>query len=426
MNFSIYDLVYLTASIFGTYIIYRFMRIFFNRLITNKKIELLSYIIYYIFISTLYLYIKIPVVMFIGNLLSFLGLSCNYKASLKERLTATSLIYIILMAIETIVALLTGFFNISILKPNLEYTSIIGIILIRIVSFIVVLLLESFRNIKKGYQIPNSYWASIFIIPSASFYIILTLLVMYANNTYEVSIAISLILVINILVFYLFDELMKSTEIKIEKAILNQEKKYYAKQFELMKSSINITRSLRHDLSNHMGAIESLLNKGYDEKALEYIQQLRSLSYSDKEFAHSDNIVIDSILNYKLQEAESRGADISLNLKIPSDLKFISVDMVVILGNLLDNAIEAINKLETNKKILVSISYKKGILFIHVENSFNGKVNMVNGNIISSKNEKINHGLGMQNISRTLEKYNGSMEYSYTDNKFIVYVMMFI
>lgn len=426
MNFSIYDLVYLTASIFGTYIIYRFMRIFFNRLITNKKIELLSYIIYYIFISTLYLYIKIPVVMFIGNLLSFLGLSCNYKASLKERLTATSLIYIILMAIETIVALLTGFFNISILKPNLEYTSIIGIILIRIVSFIVVLLLESFRNIKKGYQIPNSYWASIFIIPSASFYIILTLLVMYANNTYEVSIAISLILVINILVFYLFDELMKSTEIKIEKAILNQEKKYYAKQFELMKSSINITRSLRHDLSNHMGAIESLLNKGYDEKALEYIQQLRSLSYSDKEFAHSDNIVIDSILNYKLQEAESRGADISLNLKIPSDLKFISVDMVVILGNLLDNALEAINKLETNKKILVSISYKKGILFIHVENTFNGKVNMVNGNIISSKNEKINHGLGIQNISITLEKYNGSMEYSYTGSKFIVDVMMFI
>lgn len=426
MNFSIYASVYLTTSIFGTYIIYKFMKVFFNRLITTKNIELLSYIIYYVLISSLYLYVNIPVVMLICNVLSFLALSYNYKAALKDRLAAISLMYIVLMSIETIIALLTGFFNISILKPNLEYSSSVGMILIRIISFIVVLLLENYRDIKKGYLIPNSYWLSIFIIPLASFYIIVTLLVLNSNSPYQISIAVSLILVINILVFYLYDELMKATEVKIEKAILNQEKKYYAKQFELMKSSINITRSLRHDLSNHIGAIESLLKKGYDKKALEYILQLRSTCYSNKEFAHSDNIVIDSILNYKLHEAESSGTDISLNLKVPSDLELVSIDMVVILGNLLDNAIEATKKLENNKKILVSINYKKGILFIHVENSFDGNVSLDGGYIISSKKDKKNHGLGLQNILRILERYNGSMEYRYTDNNFIVDVIIYL
>lgn len=425
MTFNIYHSVYLTASIFGTYTIYRFMKVFFSRLITNKRIELLSYMAYYILVSFLYLNVNIPVIMLICNVLSFLALSYNYKATLKERLTAISLIYIVLMAIETIIALLTGFFNISILTPGLEYTSIIGMILVRVVSFILVLFIGNYRNIKKGLLIPTSYWLSIFIIPSVSFYIILILLI-NSKKHFQVSIAISLLLIINIIVFYLYDGLMIASEAKVEKFILSQEKKYYAKQFELMKSSINITRALRHDLSNHMGAIESLLKKGYDEKVLEYIQQLRNLSYSDKEFAHSGNIVIDSILNYKLQEAESKGANISLNLKVPSDLELVSIDMVVILGNLLDNAIEAINKLENDKKILASINYKKGILLIHIENAFDGNVSLDDGNIISSKKDKKDHGLGLKNVLRILEKYNGSLEYSYTESSFTVDIIMYI
>lgn len=93
MDISLYNLVYIITNIFGTYIIYKFMSIFFNRKEVNRKIELLSYLGYFIMITIIYLFIKIPVVMMICNINAFIGLSLNYKANIKKRILAVLVLH---------------------------------------------------------------------------------------------------------------------------------------------------------------------------------------------------------------------------------------------------------------------------------------------------------------------------------------------
>ncbi|HAZ05360.1 MAG TPA: GHKL domain-containing protein, partial [Acetobacterium sp.] len=109
MALSTYEMVYLLTNIFGTYIVYKFMHIFFETKEVNHKIEFLSYVGYYIFIALVYLTINIPVVTMIGNIVAYFGLSFNYKAGIKRRLLSVLMIYLIGMCIEVIVALLSGY-----------------------------------------------------------------------------------------------------------------------------------------------------------------------------------------------------------------------------------------------------------------------------------------------------------------------------
>lgn len=99
-------------------------------------------------------------------------------------------------------------------------------------------------------------------------------------------------------------------------------------------------------------------------------------------------------------------------------------DMVAIIGNLLDNAMEAVCKTET-RRICMDVNYKKGRIFIYLENTYDGRINCKNGDILSTKSGGV-HGYGLKNIRKTLEKYNGCMDIEYTDTVFSVDILMYI
>lgn len=240
------------------------------------------------------------------------------------------------------------------------------------------------------------------------------------------SIIISLLFLIIVFIFYLYDGLKSYAEMKIEKSILEQERRYYTNQFHLMKSSVENTAALKHDIVNHIGTIGSLIRENEVSKALSYINLLEEYTNFNNKLVESGNLVIDSILNYKLDYVKSMGVTTHLDIKVPSDLELESFDMVVILGNLLDNAIEALKKLKENKTLWVSIRYDRGILIIRTQNNFDGKISVGSKGLITTKEDKGNHGLGLKNIKSTLEKYNGLLEYSYTDNMFKADVLMYI
>lgn len=228
------------------------------------------------------------------------------------------------------------------------------------------------------------------------------------------------------LIFYLYDGLKKSAEIEIEKIVLEQEKKYYMKQFELIKSSIDYTMALKHDISNHIATIGSLVNNNKNSKVLDYMNQLVEYTDFSMEYINSGNSVIDSILNYKLDYIKTIGAEVDLEVKISSNLNLVSFDMVVILGNLLDNAIDALKKVEKNKILSISIRYEKGLLFIHIKNTFDGNIFENQNNLITLKKDRKNHRLGLRNVKSTLEKYNGTMKYNYTEDMFTMSIIMYL
>ncbi len=419
-----YDLVYLMSNIIGTYVIYKFMRIFFEESLVNKKIEFLFYALYFIIISVLYLFIDIPVVMLVGNILCLFIISSGYKSFIKKRVIAVLSIYLTLMILESIVVLLTGYFKFPPFSKS-DYSSILGVITIKFLSFIVVFIFGKYKNIKKSVQIPSRYWVALILIPIGSLYNIIVLFEANTLQLYQVTICIVLFLIINLVIFYIYDVLNNFFETKLEEIVLRQQNRYYNKQFKIMQKSIEKTRSIQHDYKKHFLTLRNYIKENQNEKAISYISELTDNVYDDKKYISSGYIVLDSILNFKLHEIEEKDIDISVELSIlPLSLNIKDLDMTVILGNILDNAIKATSNVE-HKKITMKINYEKGILYIYIQNTFDGIVYSKGNTIETRHKDEEKHGFGLKNIEKILKKYNGTMDISYTENLFCVELMIY-
>ncbi|WP_160316126.1 sensor histidine kinase [Acetobacterium bakii] len=418
-------MVYLITNIFGTYIVYKFMHVFFETKEANHKIEFLSYAGYYIFIALVYLTINIPVITMIGNMLAYLGLSFNYKARIKRRLLSVLMIYLILICVEVIVALLTGYFKYSLISTN-TYSTEYVLVLAQTISYLVVRILNNYKNIRKGETIPLANWIAIIIIPISSLYIVLTLFQATGLPWEQILIGVVLILLVNFTTFYLYDVISASMVDKMDKSLLGQQNKYYHKQFELMESSLKTTKAMRHDLRNHLSAIYALVEKGEKDAALKHLTKMTDVYDDKKQYACTENIDIDSILNFKIQAAEQQNIKIALDLSIPEKMRIHSFDLAIILGNLLDNAIEAVTELEKERQIKTKINYDKGRLIILVENPYQGERLKVGNRYPTTNTEPSQHGLGLENVQSVLQKYDGSMEINQQEKVFSVSLLLFV
>jgi len=178
---------------------------------------------------------------------------------------------------------------------------------------------------------------------------------------------------------------------------------------------------------NHVSILYSLFENNDSEKLKEYLSELMEEKVIKKEYAHSGNLVIDSILNFKLQEADSLGVHVTLELSVPEQLAVKSFDMTVILGNLLDNAIHACNRLPEDRKIIKSvIRYDKGRLIIDIKNQYSNTILYENGNIMTTNDDKKNHGIGLLNVRNAVEKYQGLLNIEHSDDIFSVTALLFV
>lgn len=426
MSIDIYNFVYIFSGIFMTYTVYKFMRIFYEKENTDKKmIEIGSYIIYFISTTILHIFVKIPIILLISNLGLFLMLTLNYKSSFKKRILTTLLIYLTLMCVEMIIVLSTGYFKLDLLIRN-DYESILGIIIIRIVSYFVVLIIGSYKNIRQGDIVPNTYWLCILIIPIGTLYLLITTFMVSGLASVTIFMSIALVLLTNFATFFLYDEISRILSEERDKILTQQQNKYYEKQLELMKSSLKATKTIKHDLKNHMTSLYVLVEEDRKEELLEYLSGVIKVFNNKEGLASTGNTVIDSIINFKLQEAEKEKIAVNIDLNIPRELKVPSFDITIILGNLLDNALNAVKKLEKDRYIDIKIKYTKGRLFLKINNSFDGTIVKEKGTIITSHRDKNNHGLGLESVKTVLEKYNGTIEFKHDSNKFHTALLMFV
>lgn len=425
MQIGVYEGVYLITAVLGSYVLYRFMAVFFDTKRTSARFEFLSYVAYYIVVNGIYLFVNIPIIMMITSLIVFFLLSYNYESTIKKRILSSILIYLILISIEMIVVLMTGYFNFSIFSTN-NYSSVTGIILCNILSYLVVLILNNFKNIKKGETVPTSYWFSIILIPFASLYIVLMLFIAQDLTVGEVVAGLILIFLINIVTFHLYDVIVAVLSEKMQSLLILEQNKYYDRQLEMIKSSLQTTKTIRHDLKNHMFSIRSLIESGDTKEALHYVSEIMEDIGTKRDYSETGNTVIDSIINFKVQEAEQKGIKTNLDLNIPDSLDIASFDMTIILGNLLDNAIKAASEVEGKRFISLKMRYGKGRLLIQTENPYAGKINKESGKLLTTNSDKENHGIGLQSVKKVVEKYNGTMNIDYNNHIFFTSLLVYL
>lgn len=203
-----------------------------------------------------------------------------------------------------------------------------------------------------------------------------------------------------------------------EKDRIAVQMRMYQHQMEIMEQSQEQIRFLRHDMKNHLLHMNRLLLEHDTETLREYVQETAAHLDTPQEFVRSGNRDIDSLLNYKLLTAQQLGAEIMTDVKIPVEMQIPAFDLNVILGNLLDNALDAL-KVCDNRRLTVSLRYDAGLLYILVENTCAGEPPAVSV-------KGAGHGLGLHSVRRTLEHYHGELKTDYRDRMFTASAMLYL
>lgn len=219
--------------------------------------------------------------------------------------------------------------------------------------------------------------------------------------------------------------MIKSYHERIEKELLHQQNNAYKKQLDIINQSNENIRILRHDIKNHISVLQILIERNDNKGALEYLHRIFYYIRESDNHIKSGNMMVDSILNYKIDEAQKRGIKVDLELSVPKELNIEPFDLNIVLGNLLDNAIEAVSKLERNKIIKVSIKLDRNVLYINILNPFDGELIYENSNLKTTNQDKENHGFGLKSVKKAISKYNGTITVHHTEYVFYVDVLLY-
>lgn len=233
------------------------------------------------------------------------------------------------------------------------------------------------------------------------------------------------VLALNLCVFYLYHILLENYVQLREQDIYKQQTIAYQNQFEIMKESQSRIRALKHDMKNHVLALEGLAKGSKPEKLMEYLDSMQEFMKNPSEHIYTGNEVLDSLLNYKLQRAKEELKKVETDIVLPEKMNLHSFDFNVIVGNLLDNAIAA--SVQTDGQLLkFSMRMENGVLLLHMINSCMGIPEGVCEIRRLSEKSYAGHGIGLTNVQRIVEKYHGDMEMHCKDNYMETEIMLYM
>lgn len=234
------------------------------------------------------------------------------------------------------------------------------------------------------------------------------------------------LLVMNIMSYKLFEYVTNSYEYEQENMKLKEQMDIYECQISNSIANDREVRELRHDMKRHLKEIQILAAQGEYGQLNQYIQDMTDDASVLDNMIGTGNVALDGILNYMCSKALKNNIQVTRKITVPEDAELVAYDMNIILGNLLDNAIE--NALKTDEpKIDIVIKYRMGMLRINIVNSCIHDQNIIDGRYISTKLDEIkNHGYGMINIRKCVAKYNGTVKFSNDDKRFKAEVLLYI
>lgn len=423
MDFDLYTVVYLITNLFSIAIVHRFVTSFFKEIITSKFVCWFSYLIYFFFTSFVYLKWDIPILTMFVNLFTIFIIALNYKSKVRKKLLAVTFIYIFMLVPEVVISALTGYFNFPILKSG-YYDNVSGVVSIRIFTYLESLIFNNIVSVKKKKNISGIQWCTIIFIPISTLFLKVFLIDTVKQKQSSVIVSIIVILMINLITFYFYDELSQSYYQKINATIVEKEKEMYFNQCLMMKESSNNLQKFKHDINNQFISIKELVNKNMYNELDSFIDNLTNKLEIENIYSNTGNVIVDSIINYKLNLLA--GTDIETEIAVPSSLNVDLNDLVIILGNILDNAVDALNESNQVPKLYLKVVYSQGRLIIKETNTYKTKICYENWEIQSSKPEKLNHGLGLKNIEEAVKRNGGYIEINHNENIFSIDIIVFV
>ena len=227
---------------------------------------------------------------------------------------------------------------------------------------------------------------------------------------------LSLILMFSVL----FYRLSRQREMELEIAQLKQDQsEILERDFQGLRRTYESNAKLYHDLHNHIEAIYQCLNQGDIQEAIRYCEDLRTPVWEISQTVWTGDKAIDYLIGSKMALAEQEQIKTKVNIEYPRNTNIRSVDLTTILGNLLDNALEAADTAPDELRFLnLTIRRINAMLIIKVENGY-GNIPAVNGGELeTTKEDKAAHGWGLKSVQTAADRYDGTITTDYKDGVF--------
>ena len=263
------------------------------------------------------------------------------------------------------------------------------------------------------------------VLSKIVWYLIIKFITGTLENYFWGFIVVFMILLINVFTYYLYDKAKENMEKQMREEILKNQCEYYIRQNRESKEWWEELRKLRHNMKQHYILENTYLEKEDYEALKRYCSE--NLKFLDKKdfISNSGNLYIDSVVNYKADMAEKAGIKVIANTEVPQDAEMNAEDISICLGNLLDNAIEAVKELTEDRVIRLWITTDGNNIAISIKNRYKNALHKSGGRYLTSKEDDRMHGIGLSIVRQIVDQYAGEMEIREEDNVFDVMILMY-
>lgn len=418
--------------IFAVYLFFYYFDIFLKR----RKRTVLSMIGLVIFMAWQFEMSSVNLLPAYGNIIvtiitTLFAVAQIYEGKFWNKCIFTIAFNAIWMLIETISGniLLTYCCEFT----DLQALGTLGSFTSKIVFMIAITALKRVFTKDEIKELPVRYSFMLVLIPIGSIYIMNNIFMLgyklHSNRANIQSAVTAVILLgVNVLVFYIYIKLADDLQLRRMTSVYEQQLDLCERHQQERELSILRLRDMRHNMKNNLVSILAYAENGDNEKIIRFVNEIMEEGgIKTSTVTNSGNIVIDSLIGYWYVEAKKVGIDFSVNVNIPMEMPFRGADICLILGNLLENAVEAAQKAEGKKYIRLHMKYDKNNLLLFVENNYKGVlIKTKDKRLKSTKTDAENHGVGLSSVYRIAAKYHGVVTIDDdVANRFLIRVVLY-
>lgn len=346
-------------------------------------------------------------------LLMMIAIFC-YQGRGKEKYFLMAIFYSVWALSEVLV-----FYLLHSLQIEQAQIEIIGSVVSKIITIIFVHIFPIMRKEKKYSCIPSRYYFFLLLIPAGSIYIAIVEFYLIGSTFFSLT-TVSVLLVFNVVIFEIYTKLNEVFVSDTQKTVYAQQLEIISKSTEEQKKMMAEFHEEKHNLTNELIALRNGIETNNKETAIKNLNKIIKTTNVTENICSSGNSTVDAIVNFKYAVAKGSGIKFLLKIYIPEEMPIDQCDLGVVLGNAIDNAIEATRECNIKEKVIeITLGVRKEAFIVIVKNPYEHQLSLDrNGNMLSTKKEKKRHGFGLNSINRITEEYDGAMILDFGHNKF--------
>ena len=362
---------------------------------------------------------------FFVTLITSIVMKFYTEKSLKRNIVLTIIYQGILLINDYITIIIR-----SIFFPKIVFTTaianIMSLLLNKIILFLLVIIIKRIFGKKEFEILQDADWLKFLFFPVFTICIITAMIsngieYMPAHRS-TLFVVISLGLIgMNIVIFYLLNDILFKEKKLREKQLFEIETKNQLQLYETLSQNIEKQRKLSHEYQNQINLIQELCQKGLISELKAYLTEINGEVKHDMDCIETHHYIINTIVNQKYYEATSKGILFLCKINDMSKLNMKNKDIVLLLSNLLNNAIEACEKTKKQKYIKIKLILENHKLILSIKNPYNGKIIKKDNQFETSKQMDIeSHGYGLKNVIKVIEDNKGDYAIKTTQTEFYI------